>query len=121
MIARIKLQRGRPIQRKQGKNRHVALALGALLIPGSLMAYVLGFWRLASDLGIAGEFGITGVFSHWQIWIVTAVAMQLSASVLTRYGRGGELQVPRVLMLHLLSSRRDEEEREEENPKVGTR
>jgi hypothetical protein len=97
MIARIRLPQGRPIRRTSGKNRHVALALSALLIPAALMAYVLGFWRLASDIGIAGEFGITGAFSHWQIWIGMAVVLHLASSSLSRYGRGGDLQVPRIL------------------------
>ena len=59
MIVRIRLKSGRPIQRKRGKNRHVASGLAALLIPLALMAYVLGLWRLASDMGFAGEFGDT--------------------------------------------------------------
>ncbi|HLX44470.1 MAG TPA: hypothetical protein VKR43_13590 [Bryobacteraceae bacterium] len=97
MILRIRLQSGRPIQRKRGTNRHVASGMGALLIPLALMAYVLGFWRLASDMGMAGEFGITGLFSHWQVWIPVAVLLQMTAAVLNRYGRGGDLQLPRLL------------------------
>ena len=105
MIVRIRLQWGRPIQRKRGKNRHVALALGALLVPASLMAYVLAIWRLASDMGMAGEFGITGMFSHWQIWITLGVALQVAASLLNRYGRGGNFHVPRILSFHLFPAR----------------
>jgi hypothetical protein len=97
MIVRIKLRQGRVIKKAPGKNRHLALAGGALLIPASLMAYVLGFWRLASDIGVTGEFAIRGVFSHWQIWIVTAVALHITASVLTRYGRGGDFHLPSAL------------------------
>jgi hypothetical protein len=105
MLVRLMLKRGRPLQRKPGKNRHVALGLAALLTPAALMAYVLGFWRLASDIGIAGEFGITGVFSHWQIWLVIAALLHLSGYVLNRYGRGGELRVPQALMFHLFPAR----------------
>jgi hypothetical protein len=101
MIVRIRLPQGRPIEPKPGKNRHIAQACGALLIPAALMAYVLGFWRLASDLGMAGEFGITGMFSHWQVWIAVAVAMQLAASALNRYGRGDGFHLPRVLMFRM--------------------
>jgi hypothetical protein len=97
MILRIRLEPGRPIQRKQGKNRHVASGLGALLTPLALMAYVLGFWRLASDMGVVGHFGITGLFSHWQIWIPVGVLLQMTGSVLNRYGRGGELHLPKLL------------------------
>jgi hypothetical protein len=101
MFVRLILKRGRPLLRKPGKNRHVALGLAALLTPAALMAYVLGFWRLAADIGVAGEFGITGVFSHWQIWILIAALLHLSGYVLNRYGRGGELRVPQALMFHL--------------------
>jgi hypothetical protein len=100
MIVRIRLKRGRPLRRKPGKNRHVASAFAGLLVPAALMAYVLGFWRLASDMGIAGEFGITGLFSHWQVWIVLAAALTLTSSALNRYGRGDEFRVPRILQFH---------------------
>ena len=97
MIVRIQLRQGQPVRRTRGKNREVALASGALLIPASLMAYVLGFWRLASDLGVTNEFAIRGVFSHWQIWIVTAVVLHVAAGVLSRYGRGGQFHLPSAL------------------------
>lgn len=105
MILRIRLRRGRPIQRKQGKNRHVASAFASLLIPVALVAYVLGFWRLASDMGLAGEFGFTGVLSHWQVWIPMAVLAQWAASVLNRYARGGELRVPRAFSFPIIPAR----------------
>lgn len=121
MIVRIKLHRGRPLLRQSEKDRNLALALGALLMPASLMAYVLGFWRLASDMGITGQFGITGVFSHWQIWIATAVLMHGSASVLNRYGRGGDFNVRRVLMFNLFPTRETASSEEPaEEPKTGT-
>jgi hypothetical protein len=106
MFVRIRLATGQPIQRKRGKNRSVALGFAALLIPVSLMAYALGFWRLASDAGLAGEFSVPGVFSHWQVWIAIAVLLHLAAVVLNRYGRGGVLQMPRVLRPRLLPLRR---------------
>jgi len=65
------------------------------------MAYVLGFWRLASDMGLAGEFGITGSFSHWQIWIACGLLTHVVASALTRYGRGGDFEVPKLLSFRL--------------------
>jgi hypothetical protein len=97
MMVRIKLQHGPPIQRKTGKNRQVASAIGTLLIPVTLMAYVLGIWRLASDLGMAGEFAISGLFSHWQVWIAAAAALHIASASLNRYGRGGSLKGPRLL------------------------
>jgi len=105
MIVRIRLGTGRPIQRKLGKNRHLALAFGALLIPASLMAYVLGFWRLASDMGFAAEPGITGIFGHWQVWIATAVLLHAASSMLNRYARRGQFQMPEVLNPRILPLR----------------
>ena len=97
MMVRIKLQQGPPIQKKTGKNRLVASAIGTLLVPAALMAYVLGIWRLASDLGMAGEFAISGIFSHWQVWIALAALLHIASSSLSRYGSGGTLKGPRLL------------------------
>ena len=108
MVVRIKLQRGRPIQHKRGKNRKVASAIGTLLMPAALMAYLLGAWRLASDIGMAGEFVITGLFSHWQVWIAIAVTLHVASSSLNRYGRGGDLSVPKLLSFKSFASREDE-------------
>ena len=83
--------------KRRGKNRRVAAAIGALLIPMAFLAYVMGLWKLASDLNLAGEFGLTGVLSHWQIWIAVALALSFAASALSRYGRGGELEESRVV------------------------
>jgi hypothetical protein len=105
MIVRIRLGTGRPIQRKLGKNRHLALACGALLVPVSLMAYVLGFWRLAADMGFAAEPGITGVFAHWQVWIGTAVFLHVASTMLNRYGRRGLFEIPQVLNPRILPLR----------------
>lgn len=96
MKVRFRFQEGRRVSRRRGKNRRLAAAVGALLIPMALMAYVLGLWKVGSDLGLAGEFGITGVFAHWQVWIAIALALSFAASALNRYGRGGELEESRV-------------------------
>jgi hypothetical protein len=66
-------------------------------MPVVLMAYVLGIWRLASDLGMAGEFAISGIFSHWQVWIALAAALHIASVSLNRYGRGGSLKGPKLL------------------------
>jgi len=100
MVVRIKLRQGPVFRKAPGKNRHLALAGGALLIPASLMAYVLGFWRLTSDIGVTREFALRGLFSHWQIWMVAAVTLHVTASVLTRYGRGGDFHLPSALTFH---------------------
>lgn len=88
MVVRIRFGSGPKVQRKRHKNRHVALALAALITPGGVMALVLAFWRLAADLKITGQFPITaGLFSHWQIWMVGGLALQWCAILLNRYGR----------------------------------
>jgi hypothetical protein len=97
MIVRIQLGQGRGVRNVPGKNRHLAFACAALLAPASLMAYVLGFWRLSSDLGMTREFGLAGILSHWQVWIAFGVTLHIAAFVLNRYGRGGEMHLPRVL------------------------
>jgi hypothetical protein len=122
MRIRIRLRRGQPLRRKPQKNRHVALAFGALLTPAALMAYVLGFWRLAADMGVAGAFGISGFFSHWQIWILLGVMLQFGGHALNRYGRDGALHVPRPLMFFAYSARsRKDHDAAVSPPKAGSR
>lgn len=91
MIVRIRFPHGRPFQNRRGKNKELSAALGALLVPASLMAYSLGFWRLASDMGLAGQFDITGLFSHWQLWIGLGVVLHATAITLNRHARGADL------------------------------
>ena len=87
MKVRILLGAGVRRQPKNRKNARVALAFAALLRPASLMAFALGFWRIASDMRISGEFPILdGVFSHWQVWIAAGFAIEACAFMLNRYG-----------------------------------
>src|SRR6476620_9187647 len=113
MLVKIRFPQGRRLQHRRGKNREVSAALGALLVPASLMAYSLGFWRLAFDMGLAGQFDITGAFSHWQVWIGLGVLLHTAAITLNRYGRGEDLEMPRVLSA--LPGRRDTVEDELEH------
>ena len=106
MKVRIKLDQGPPFQHREGKNRQLALGFGGLLVPAAVMAYALGFWRLASDMKVAGPFGLSGLFSHWQVWLALAALLHIVASILTRYGLGGELQWPRILSPRILSFRK---------------
>jgi hypothetical protein len=95
MVVRIRLKRGPRIQGRRGRNRRFALALGALLTPGALMATALAVWRIAADMNWAGEFAISaGPFSHWQAWIAVAAALETAAIKLNRYGRGGGTAIP---------------------------
>jgi len=71
-------------------HRRFALVAAALLTPGALMASVLAAWRIAADLNFTNRFAIaTGLFSHWQVWLGAAAALQLCSRVLNRYGHGG--------------------------------
>jgi hypothetical protein len=60
--------------------------LVALITPAAVVALVLGLWRLTADLQWTGSFAIeTGFFSHWQVWIVMAIALKLGASALAPF------------------------------------
>jgi hypothetical protein len=98
MVVRVKLRKGRAIVRNRRKNTAAALAASALLYPTALMVYLLGLWRLASDMGFATEFSAYGLFSHWQVWVGIGAALNGAASILGRYGRGEQLP---DLLMHL--------------------
>lgn len=56
-----------------------------LLKPASLGAFVLGFWRLGSDLGCTSGFiYMDGILSHWQLWMLLGVLMLSAQSLLSR-------------------------------------
>ncbi len=65
--------------------RQLPNILVALLTPASLVAFVMGLWRISADLDWAGAFPIAaGFFSHWQVWIALAIGLKmLSTSLLT--------------------------------------
>jgi hypothetical protein len=98
MIVRLRFHTGPRIRNTKGKNRHVASAIAALMWPAVLTAYVLGIWGLAAQIQVTASFGIAhGIFSHWQVWMATALSLHLAAIVLNRYGRNGELRLPAQL------------------------
>ncbi|MEX2262462.1 MAG: hypothetical protein WD696_10940 [Bryobacteraceae bacterium] len=87
MLVRVRLGRGPNVHGKRAANRRIALAVSSLLAPASMTAFVLAAWRIAADLRWTSEFGIAdGLFSHWQVWLVGAIALQVFATVLNRYG-----------------------------------
>ena len=91
MVVRIRFARGRKVERKRRKNRRVALIFASLLTPVALMTAMLGVWRLAADLRLADNFAIrNGLFSHWQVWLVSAGLLQVTARILNRYGRADD-------------------------------
>ena len=90
MIVRIRLSPGGRVGRGVRKNRRLALAAGALLVPAAFLAIVLGTWRLAADLNWTAEFAIhEGPLSHWQVWMAFAALLLLCSRRLNRYGHGG--------------------------------
>ncbi|MSV28144.1 MAG: hypothetical protein EXQ52_05295 [Bryobacterales bacterium] len=89
MILRIRFGRGMKVSKVRGKNRRIALMIASVLTPFSLMAAVLGLWRLGSDLSWVGEFAIpSGPLSHWQVWLSAAAGIETCSLALGRYGRG---------------------------------
>jgi len=91
MVVRIRFGRGRKVGKKRRKNQRIALAVASLLTPAAFAASILALWRLAADLSWTGTFAITsGIFSHWQVWIAMAAALQFCAHMLNRYGKSGD-------------------------------
>ena len=87
MRIRIRFAQGPTVQKKDGKNRHLAVGAAALLTPAAVMAAILGVWRICADIGLAGEFAIaSGFFSHWQVWLGIAGVLQVLSMALNRYG-----------------------------------
>jgi len=94
MVVRIRFGKPTKVARVRRKNRRVALAVAAMLSPAAFLASVLGLWRLAADMQWAGSFAIvSGIFSHWQIWMGGAVLLQLCSRMLNRYGRDEDAAV----------------------------
>lgn len=92
MFVRIRMGRGAALERREGKNRHVALAVAGLLGPVALMALLLAVWRIAAEMELASRFAIEdGVFSHWHVWGAIAFVLGVAAERLNRYGRGGSV------------------------------
>jgi len=90
MALKVRVRIAPELSRHLARLRRTAAAAGALLTPAAVLALALGFWGLAADLNLTGQFAISGgLFSHWQVWIGLAVLLQACASRLSRYGRGG--------------------------------
>ena len=91
MVVKIRFGKGSKLGRKRPQDRRMALVLAALLPPSALTAAVLAIWRIAADLRWTSSFAISsGIFSHWQVWLGAAVALQMCARALNRYGKRGD-------------------------------
>lgn len=91
MVVRIRFGTGRPVEDRPGKNGRAARIAASVLTLIAICLTAFGLWRLAEDLGWAGDFIIAdGFLSHWQVWIGAAVLLQWMAWRLLGYARGGE-------------------------------
>jgi hypothetical protein len=78
MVVRIRITRGPWVN-------EVASGLAGLLTLVSVACFSLSTWKVLSDLGWAGGFFImTGVLSHWQVWMAATVVSQLLSFRLSR-------------------------------------
>jgi hypothetical protein len=94
MKIKLRFPPGATVKQTSGKNRHVALAVAALMTPATLVMAVMAMWRLGSDLQMMTEFPITeGVWSHWQMWLAAASASQVATVLLNRYGKTGQMGI----------------------------
>ncbi|MGI8991414.1 MAG: hypothetical protein ACR2I2_17760 [Bryobacteraceae bacterium] len=67
----------------------------SLLTLVSVTCFILGVWRLGSDLGFAGPFAIRdGLLSHLYVWLAAAVVLQFFSWKLTTYGRIYDVLAP---------------------------
>lgn len=71
----------------------------AILTKLSVLAIAFALWRLGVDLDIAPWFIVpSGIFSHWQVWLALAVALQSGAFLLNkRVRREAEESFPSIL------------------------
>ena len=91
MIVRIRIGHSAKSVRKPRQQRRFAIGVASLLTPAACLAGALGLWRIAADLNLTGSFAIaSGFFSHWQVWMGAAIALQLGAQLLNRYAKSGE-------------------------------
>jgi hypothetical protein len=95
MLIKIRFGRGTSITHRQGNNARMAAAAGTCGTLAAISCGTLGCWRLGQDLGWAGDFAFeSGVFSHWQVWLSAAAALQYGSWRLSRYGRAAREPAP---------------------------
>jgi len=65
--------------------QNAAGPLSSLVRCLSLTAAVLGMWRVGCDLGWTQDFFVaSGVWSHWQVWMALAAALNVVAGLILR-------------------------------------
>jgi hypothetical protein len=86
MVVRIRLGNRPKPSAKRARNRRFAQGFAILLKPAALMALVLGLWGIGAALKLTSGFAITsGWLSRWQVWLGTAVLLELCSFALNRY------------------------------------
>ena len=86
MVVRIRFGRGAAISPRSGKNSRIARLAASVLTLVAISCGSLGMWRIGTDLEWAGDFVFPrGLFSHWQVWIAAAAAVQYLSWRLARY------------------------------------
>jgi hypothetical protein len=84
MVVRIRWNKYRVEETPQLRN--AALAIASLLAPSALMAFTIAIWNLAANLHWTGDFFISsGLFSHWESWLIVAALMLVFSWLLNRY------------------------------------
>jgi len=71
-------------------DRRAASMLALLSPPATMAVSVMGLWSITSELNWTREFVFkSGLLSHWQVWIGSALTLQIVSHLLNRYGSGG--------------------------------
>ena len=90
MEIRIRIRWTKPGETYRRRRQLIALALASLLAPAALASFTMAFWRIAAAMRWTSAFVVSsGLFSHWQVWLVTAGILVLLAFALNRYGSDG--------------------------------
>ena len=94
MVVRIRLGRGRTMEHRDRTSSRAARLAASLFTLIAICLASFGAWRVAEDLGWAGDFIIAeGLFSHWQVWIGGAILLQWAALRLLSYARATEQEL----------------------------
>lgn len=88
MIVRIRFGKGAKLGQARRKKKRLAAVAAALLNPAAVTAAALAVWKLTADLHFTRSFAIAaGFFSYWQVWLGTAVVLQVCSRLLNRYSK----------------------------------
>ena len=72
-------------------SHEAARLVAAFLTPAAVTAGSLALWRLGADMGWTGAFAISsGLFSHWQVWMILALGMKMTGSLITTGPQGAQ-------------------------------